>query len=437
MLTSGALWLLALSSGPTDEATPQRYRMDMPLPPRPATLTDAPRATPRPLGEGTTLFVNFDGVELGSCNPSNSKRNCHWYNTERPFPAFSGSTATKVSVLQAMRRDAADVGVRITGQRPSSGDYTMVIYGGTEEDYDALGSAPAGDCLDQRPNQVAFAHLDGELVEWVNGGATTALHEAAHSWGLDHIDTERSIMFPSGTNEPVTFRSECDRVVADVDLTPGEASCPDINAQFCNDGNHQDARAVMEHLFGGPYVDTTPPTIELSEPRDGEYFQGPANFDVVLDIRDDLHPQIYDAAFWVGDDPRPEPKPFIEDGFAVSQLPIGLWEFHVELTDQAGHTARLDFEIEVGEDPPPQPMTDRGCAIGAEAGSGSGPGVSAAWWLVILLPGLVARRRGFGVRHAPSRRHALAPPNLLPVCPAPARRPAARLPGPDQRTRRG
>ncbi|MCH9679833.1 MAG: hypothetical protein K0V04_00240 [Deltaproteobacteria bacterium] len=371
-----------------------RHRMDAPLPPRPPVLTTAPRAAARDLGTPTTLFVNFDGVELGSCNPSDSKRDCHWYNNDEPIPPFSGSLQTRVSVLQAMRRDAADYGVRITGQRPpSSEDYTMVIYGGVEEDYGALGSAPSGDCDDQLPNQIAFAHVDGELNTWVNGGATTALHEAAHSWGLDHIETDGAIMFPSGNNEPTTFDAACSVVVDDVNLNPGAASCPEINSALCSDANAQQGAATLSRLFGGPYIDMQPPTIELLEPADGQYFQAPANFEVTWEVRDDLHPQAYDTAFWLNDDPKPESRPFIEDHFSVSDLPIGTWEFHVEVIDEAGHPAQLDFTIEVGEDPPPDPPAEEGgCAVGAVPRGG----VRGLLGLVIVVLPVVARRRRSG-----------------------------------------
>lgn len=368
-----------------------RHRIDAPAPPPPDHLVAAPPATAgRELGTPTTLFVNFDGVQLGECNPSNSEKNCHWYNTEEAIPPFSGSLQTKVSVLQAMRRDAADFGIRITALRPPAGErYTMVVYGGTEEHYGALGSAPAGDCLDQRPNEIAFAYLDGELVDWVNGGATTALHEAGHTWGLDHVDTDRTIMYPAANNEPTAFGDGCYAIVGDVDLAPGMASCPELNVEQCGEANAQNATAALERLFGGPYVDVEAPTVKLVEPRDGQYFQGPANFDVVLDIRDDLHPQAYDAAFWLNDDPKPEARPFIEDYFSVVDLPIGTWAFHVEFTDEAGNSTRLDFEIEVGEDPPPAPE-ESGCAVGG----GARGGVSGPLALVVLLLPALARRRG-------------------------------------------
>lgn len=394
----GLVALTALSSfdGP--------YRMDATVPPRPAHEYDAtadevmvfPRAhTAREVGTGTTLFVNFDGVDLGSCNPSNAKRNCHWYNNDEPFEPFSGSMQIKASVLQAMRRKVADFGVRVTGVRPpDSEDYTMVVYGGTEAEYGALGSAPAGDCLDQRPNEIVFAHLDGELAGWINGGATTALHEAGHSWGLDHIDVQGGIMFPSGNDTPTAFRMGCDRVVADTELTPTEASCPSVNSMFCPQPDEQDATALLTHMFGPPYVDVTPPSVKLVEPRDGQYFQHPATFEVVLDVQDDLHPQFYSLWAWLGDDPRPEDSSnFVVPEFAVSGLDIGSWDVHVVVADEAGNETRIDFSVEIGEDPPPEPSAS--CSM--RAGEPGVSGITAFGWLsLLMLAPALARRHPTG-----------------------------------------
>jgi hypothetical protein len=379
--------------------------MDAVVPPRPARDYDAtggsvmlfePRSSlAREVGTGTTVFVNFDGIDLGDCSPSNSKRNCHWYNNDKPFEPFSGSMQIKVSVLQAMRRKVSDFGIRVTGVRPpDSENYTMVVYGGTETEYGALGSAPAGDCLDQRPNEIVFAHLDGELVGWINGGATTALHEAAHSWGLDHIDVRGGIMFPSGDDTPTAFRMGCDQIVANTDLVPTEGSCPGVNSMFCSETNLQDATALLTHLFGPPYVDITPPALKLVEPRDGQYFQHPASFEVVLDIEDDLHPQVYSLSAWLGDGPRPEePSKFIVPEFTVSGLEIGSWDIHVVVADAAGNESRIDFSVEIGEDPPAEPS--EGCAV--QPGARGVSGIGAFGWLCALLLGpAMARRRPTG-----------------------------------------
>jgi hypothetical protein len=349
----------------------------------------------REVGTGTTVFVNFDGVELGDCSPSDSKRNCHWYNNDEPFEPFSGSMQIKASVLQAMRRKVSEFGIRVTGVRPpASEDYTMVVYGGTEAEYGALGSAPAGDCLDQRPNEIVFAHLDGDLAGWINGGATTALHEAAHSWGLDHIDARGGIMFPSGDDTPTAFRMECDQIVANTDLNPTEGSCPGVNSMLCPQTNQQNAAALLSYLFGPPYVDITPPTVTLVEPRDGQYFQHPASFDVVLDIDDDLHPQFYSLWAWLGDDERPDQSSnFVVPQFAVSGLDIGTWDVHVVVADEAGNETQIDFSVEIGEDPPPDPA--QGCSMGPSSRGVSG--IAANGWLCLLvLAPAMARRRPTG-----------------------------------------
>ena len=388
---SAALLLLALAVEPTLAAP--LHRQDAPIPAQPPIdPLDALAADiqPHALGENTTLYVNFDGVDLTECNPSDSRRDCTWYNFEQPFPPFSGTIQTQVGVLQAMRSDVADYGIRVTARRPESGSYTMVVYGGTEAEYGALGSAPAGDCDDAVPNQIAFAHLDGELNEWVNGGATTALHEAAHSWGLDHIDAEGSVMFPSGNNSPTYFRDECDLMVEDTDLNPGQSSCPEINMAHCGDSSRQNAAARLTRLFGPAYVDMEAPEIELLEPEDGQYFQAPANFDVVFDTNDDQHPQAYSVWAWLGDEPRPADDSIrVDPGFSVTDLPIGTWEFHVVVADEAGNETRVDFTIEVGEDPPPDPVSgDEGC------GCRSGGGPATLWW--ICVPVALARRRRRG-----------------------------------------
>jgi hypothetical protein len=145
-------------------------------------------------------------------------------------------------------------------------------------------------------------------------------------------------------------------------------------------------------MMGPAYVDSTPPTIDLVEPEDGQYFQAPASFQVALDIDDDLHPQQYDMRVWLGDDPPPEEASgTVEPGFGLEALPIGTWEIHIELVDRAGNASRLDFSVEVGEDPPPEPSEDgEGCAC--RAGSSDG-GVRPALWCVVLASCGLARRR--------------------------------------------
>ena len=358
------------------------HPMDMPVPPQPPVTN--PVQSSRVVGTGTTLFVNFDGIDLGRCSPSNSKQNCHWYNDTFAFEPYSGSEQMRASIMSAMRSDVEDLGIRITGIRPpATENYTMIIYGGTEDQFGALGSAPSGDCDDQSPNEIGFAHLDGDLASWVNAGATTALHEAAHTWGLDHIDIDRTIMFPSGDNNGAALSDTCERVVGNTLLQPTNASCPNINTMFCDDGNHQHAQSVLRRLFGPAYVDTTPPELRLRFPHHGQYFQTPGSFVLEIDIEDDLHPQFYNAQVWLNNDSPPEPTKLSSLNYRIDGLPVGVWTFHVRVEDDAGNPASLDFTVEVGLDPPPG-----ACACRSDLTRGQ----TLAAWLGLALVGLVRRR---------------------------------------------
>ena len=344
----------------------------VPMPPLPAGELSPPLPG-RKLGTSATIFVNFDGVTIEACSPSNSHENCHWLERGRTFEPFSGDIAQRVAILDAMREQVAGFGVRVTGQRPPADEaYMMLVYGGesdAEEDEDeeaeaeALGRAPAGDCYDELPNQIGYVYLDGERADWINGGASTALHEAGHTWGFDHIGLEGSLMAPMGGNTLVDYFDGCAQIVEDVEFTPAEeGSCPEISLEQCGLSDFQHDVALLQLLFGPPYVDDTAPKLELRAPIDGAYFQAPASFEVAVSVVDDLHPQIYELEIAVpGLIDNPAPRPSYDGSFEVVDLPVGTWAFELSLRDAAGNAGTLSFSVEVGEDPPPEDNEGCGC----------------------------------------------------------------------------
>lgn len=350
-------------------------------------------AGPRPrrkLGTNTTIFVNFDGVTIGDCEPSNSHENCHWLEKGTTFEPYGGSLSQRVAILDGMRAQINDFGVRVTGQRPPADEpYMMVVYGGESVDEEALGRAPAGDCYDDLPNQIAYVYLDGERSSWVNGGASTALHESAHTWGFDHIGLEDSLMAPMGGNTIAKFFDGCAQVVENVDLDPSEVgSCPEISLEQCGLSDFQHDTAMLNLLFGAPYVDDIAPRLELHSPHDGAYFQAPAQFHVELGVIDDQHPQVYELAIGIrGLVDEPSFSAVYEPSFDVVDLPVGEWLFELRLRDAAGNEAALEFTVIVGDEP--VELDDGcGCATGSDGG-----GRRACLGLLVLAA-LVPRRRG-------------------------------------------
>jgi hypothetical protein len=276
----------------------------------------------------------------------------------------------------------------------------MVVYAGESVDEEALGRAPAGDCWDDRPNEIAHVYLDGERSSWVNGGASTALHESAHTWGFDHVGLEGTLMAPSGGNTIAKFFDGCAQIVQDTALTPveDEGSCPQISLEQCGLPDFQHDLAMMHLLFGAPYIDDVAPILELVTPFDGAYFVGPADFAVELRVIDDQHPQRYELAIGIRDlVDDPVFSPVYDPSFDVAELPIGEWVFELRLRDPAGNETSLEFLIVVGEDPL---RLDDGCNCASAAPRGSqpgGPGVlgplGPASMLGLLLMGMGRRKR--------------------------------------------
>lgn len=363
-------------------------------PGQPGVITPPPPA--RKLGTNTTVFVNFDGVTIGECNPSNSHANCHWLESNTTFDPWSGSLTERVAILDAMRAIAQDYGIRITGQRPPSDEpYVMVVYGGDSIAEEALGRAPAGDCWDDLPNQIAYVYLDGERATWINGGASTAMHEASHTWGFDHVGLDGVMMAPTGGNTIANPFDGCAQIVENLEYDPGEGSCPEINLDLCGLEDFQHADATLKLLFGQPYVDDRPPILELIAPFDGIYYEGPASFDVILAVTDDLHPQIYEMAIAVpGLIDDPSFSPVIDPSFEVEGLPLGHWTFELRLRDAAGNEGSLQFDVTVGDDTLP---LDDGCVCSTAARS---DGEGAPWAALTLLG--IGFGRGLRRRKRPS-----------------------------------
>jgi hypothetical protein len=318
----------------------------------------------RKIGTNTILYVNFDGVELGDCEPSNSKKNCSWIRPDTSYEPWSGTLQTKLAIMASARKRLERYGVRVTGLRPDdSEDYTMIVYGGDADEEGVLGLAPGGDCNDSLPNQVGFAFLDGDRRSWSAGGGTTLVHEAGHTWGLDHIDERLAVMNPFGDNSVTDVSNFCQEIVVDSELTPGETRCPELSMENCGALDKQHSAARLIRLFGAPYVDDTAPVLTLRTPFDGWYEQGPdAAVSLEVDIWDDVHPQIYDIEVEI-------PGAFdqvarFEAGeldFDITGLPLGTWTIQIRAWDEAGNRGDLSFEVEIGDIPRSELPLDDGC----------------------------------------------------------------------------
>lgn len=382
----GALGLVSLAGSASAEPTTPDTYAGMPI-------TD-PAFEPEVIGVGhdpdvslaldspSLLFVNFD-PEMMNAGCGNDARNDCSTIFSGPFVGYPGDGSSRAAVIQATRDDVEDFGVIVVGERPPNDQpYAMVVVG------QPTGGSPAGvggvapfiDCGNTNPWITSFAFL---LDSGANTLATVIHQEAAHTWGLEHVDDNTDNLFPSagGTVDP-KYTDACHQIVANTNLDPTGASCNAIHTLFCA-ANQQNSYQEMLALFGPPVPDLVPPTVAISSPAAGEEVDYNADFDLTFVLDDDRRPQIFDIVVYF-DDVEATDAVLIdqEHSFPVAggDAPEGHGFFNgphtvrIEAFDEAGNVAtdEVTFTIVGGAQAPSDDSADG--SGGGEDGDGTGGG---------------------------------------------------------------
>jgi MYXO-CTERM domain-containing protein len=255
-----------------DACTPEAHRSTTPPP-------AAHRTTPR----SATLYLEFGG---GRLSPGTEGRLGQSPCIDGPFdyPGFSGSRSSAAAIAQTVRDRLAPLDVQVVWeQRPPPGlPYTTVMVGGRAEQLgfstSTAGYTCAIDCEDSSPNDLVFVfESSGAYL------AETIVHEAAHSWGLDHVLPADALMSPFSPGASLMFAEGC---VPVSDVT-SPVRCGESHAAFCPPGQ-QDAVAELLARFGPRRVDSTEPEI-LGVPDDDLDVDLGAPIALSLAVLDDSH----------------------------------------------------------------------------------------------------------------------------------------------------
>jgi hypothetical protein len=127
-----------------------------------------------------TLFVNFDGVLLTPCGTADARINCTpMVSTDTSIPPFLDGNPARdgfiASILYPARKALAPYSLDIVTTRPTSGDYYMMIYGGTPQ---LLGLPPANvgvapfNCSPENRNNISFTFDRGQAptnIDYADG----------------------------------------------------------------------------------------------------------------------------------------------------------------------------------------------------------------------------------------------------------------------------
>jgi hypothetical protein len=318
---------------------------------------------PLPAKQGV-IFVNFDGATLNSGWDNSHTNTTQISQLAGSFAAY-GAGAKRDAVMQAVRDDWAAYNVIVTDSRPQSGDYTMNMTGPTNPfGGGVLGIAPL-DCEDaQTHNNITFAFHSANDQFSATIQATTVSQEVAHSYGLEHVNEPGDIMNPYNAGGDASFIDRCIQIVSNQGIV-----CTAQHAAQCGTGSQQNAHLELLTLFGPSAPDTQAPVVQIVSPKDGEFFEEGASFHIEVVATDDNvvdYVELYNNGDALGKDSS---EPY---GWAVTEIPAGVYELHVLAHDLAGNIGMSNVvTVSVGVEAGPTDDDGDGSDT-ADGGTGDG-----------------------------------------------------------------
>ncbi len=230
------------------------------------------------------VYLAFDGVTLTRSQSNDDARtntSAIVNSSTEVIPAFNISSLsstngmTRAQIIDAVIDDLytihADFNVDFVTTRPSSGYYSMIVFGGSCGSV-AGSTNCAGiallDCGDQMPANITFVFPGGLRVADL---ATTAAQEAAHAFGLGHTSDVDDVMYPQiRTQVPSGFGAG---------NIPDGSGCP-------SSATYQDSYQKMMQTIGPRGQDTVGPLVIITSPTEGATIGGGTS--LTASISDDI-----------------------------------------------------------------------------------------------------------------------------------------------------
>lgn len=154
------------------------------------------------------LWVNFNGATI--TKGYGNGQSFIVCSKSVTIPASGYSTADQTLILNQVAQyfSNAGVAVALTFDKPTSGDFTTMIVGGT---YALLGCGASSSTLgiapydvdNANPNDLGFAFVPSSKN--LETQAMTIAHEAGHTFGLDHTDNRIDLMYPTVSSQETGF----------------------------------------------------------------------------------------------------------------------------------------------------------------------------------------------------------------------------------------
>ncbi|MBK8235150.1 MAG: hypothetical protein IPK74_06325 [Deltaproteobacteria bacterium] len=322
----------------------------------------------------STIFLNFFGTESLKPGTNSDLDESSCLQGEMPWPGFGGTEQQALALIEIFEVKMAPYGVRIAyDERPPSHlPYAMVMMGGSPNmlglGNGVLGVSCSSDCGDLWWRDTTFAFTDAINPNNADVLGTTALHEAAHAFGLAHIDDATRIMNPFVGSGDVDWANTC----TPYNDATGGINCQPTHDEFCG-GGAQNSDAELLAYFGENSPDIEPPVVEILSPVDGTELEVGGSVMVEAEITDD-----HEGVGWklVLPEVGQESVAYqFEKSWPLGNLPAGVYTLRVEAIDHDRNEAFDEVTIYVGVDAPAGTSGSGGDSEGGGVdSSGSGGG---------------------------------------------------------------
>jgi hypothetical protein len=328
-----------------------------------------------------TIYLNFDGGTLRGGTVAAELESPCVGAAELEYPAFAGDDAARMAMVQVFENAMAPYAVRIAHEEPPPAHlpYSMVMMGGSSTDLGMepgiLGVSCSSDCGDVWWRDTTFAFTESSSSATLLGN--TALQEAAHAFGLDHIDGPEHIMYPLATSGTKSWATECTR---NNDSTGG-IGCGYVHDVFCGeDSQMQNDHAELLAYFGPDEPDVVAPSVTVLSPPDGTRLPAGGSITIEADVTDDREGFGWrlvlreDAGLEQIDNAYER-----QTSWYLAGLPDGTYTVRIEAIDHDRNEASDEIRIVVGTGigtPPPMPEDDTssGSSDSSSSGDASGDG---------------------------------------------------------------
>lgn len=294
-----------------------------------------------------TIFLNFFGGEMtNGTNAALMESACIMGNVK--YPGFASGEAKALAIIETFVSKLEPYGIRVAYEKapPPELPYQMVMMGGRPSDVGfgggTLGVSCSSDCGDRwwRDTTLAFTASSSQ----VSVIATTALQEAAHAFGLGHIDGQNMIMYPYATSGNKVWAQECTKYNA----ATGSINCKPTHDIWCG-GGAQDDNAELLAYFGANSPDTEPPVVEILSPEDGLELAPGSDVTLTAEVTDN-----HDGAGWKimiyqdGELVDDRPAFAFEKEWELNGLPEGTYLLRVQAIDHDRNIGADEITIYVG-----------------------------------------------------------------------------------------